>query len=155
MTMEEKWDKVWGNEIWKTKMRKYINENMLGCQKMSFGFFYTILWKNSSDIFGQPSILEWQEMWAEEPRGRMAGHKAGVRPIWEPAQAHGQIGHWWNTEVYKQQRVHTCHVKARVGVQGPRAEISEPESCARCQTSWSQVREAAVRDTAEPPEHSA
>ena len=49
-----------------------------------------------------------------------------MRPIWEPAEAHVhvQIGHWWNTGVYKRQLVHTSHVTA--WVQGPRAEISEP-----------------------------
>lgn len=67
-------------------MRKYINENILGCPKMSFGLFYTILWKISSDIFGQPSILEWQEMWENgRQRGRgeaNLGTSIGARADW-------------------------------------------------------------------------
>ena len=155
--MEEKRSKVWGNKM-KTKMRKYINENILGCPKMSFGFFCTILWENSSNFLANPVF--WSST-KYERRSHM-GEWQATRQEW------GQFGN---------QHRHTCTCRLGTGgtrestratgvhlprdSTGPRAKSwdlgtrsPEPESCARCQTSWSQVREATGEDTAEAPEHS-
>ena len=54
---------------------------------------------------------------------------------------HVQIGHWWNTGVYKWQLVCTCQVTE--WFQGPRAEISEPG--ARSQRAAPDVKLCGVR----------
>ena len=101
--MEEKWDNIWGNEIWKTKLTKYINENILGCPKMSFGFFCTILWKNSSDFLANPVF--WSSTKYE--RRSHVGEGQATRQEW------GQFGN--------QQR-HTC--TCRLGTGGTRESTS-------------------------------